>query len=50
MVIKDALDRTLSQLRRHEEERTHNKRCTHEHSCKLDGADAQQAECLATQM
>jgi len=33
---------TLPQSGGHEEERTHNKQCTHKHWYKLDGADAQQ--------
>ena len=38
------------QLEGHKEELTHNERCTHKHSCKLGGADAQRAACPATQM
>jgi len=41
---------TLPQIGGHEEEWTHNEQCTHEHRYKLDGVDAQQAACPATQM
>jgi len=41
---------TLPQIGGHDEERTHNDRCTHEHRCKLGRTHTQRAACPATQM
>jgi len=41
---------TLPQIGGHEEEKTHNEWCAHEHCCKLGGAYAPRPACTATQM